>query len=870
MRVTLPSRFSSLTFATVFSVLVSCFSVTANAGLPTLVTPTLPEATDASPYNYSLLVGGTPPPTSVVVSGLPAGLTATHNGTGSLKITGTPTAFGTFNLSLLATNAEGSKSFATTLTVVNEQTLRAQYSRGVTTVSTGFAHTCTIVGGEVQCWGDNRWQQLGDGTSAAKFTPVFSATPPNATAVSAGREHTCAIIDGGVQCWGHVGYGLLGDGSTAPNVGCSLGSGCNVPSGPSKAPVQTIRSKSGAEKIAAAAQHTCAVIKGGLTCWGLLGVPKGDGTLSNVYFPTVILSANSAVTDIAVGAYQTCAVVASSVQCWDKLGLYVATSVAVIPNNEGATAVSVGGKYVPFTFGGTPPIVQHACAVVTGGLQCWGSNESGQLGDGTAIDRTTPTQIFAPNSGVTAVSAGETHTCAVLNGGLQCWGSNQSKQRGDEALRNSLSPINVFAANSRVTAVSAHATHTCVVIDGGIQCWGDSTGGKLGSGKGENEPLKIPPQLTLSTNTELTMIAAGAAHNCRLLSGGVQCTGADNDRGQLGDGPAINQGAALQTIAVNSGVTGLSSGTAHSCAVINGGVSCWGDNAKAQLRPGGSTVQALGLLQAIAPAGDATLVSAGHAHTCAVINGGLQCWGDNSTGQLGAVFTGSQPIQVTVIAANGGVQQVASGAEFTCAVINGGLQCWGSLQAVRFPDGGRPYYESFTPLPVIVANSGVVKVAVGTKHICALLDGGLRCFGARGNGQMGDGNVGTIRTVFTTVGVRNVNLIGYFDSSDRAVQTVAAGSGVTDVSARGDITCAVVAGGVQCWGSNAVTVAFITAAFQPPPNAADRTIPVEMIAAGSGATSVSVGDSHVCAIVNGAEVCWGDAAIGRLSRILCF
>ena len=68
--------------------------------------------------------------------------------------------------------------------------------------------------------------------------------------------------------------------------------------------------------------------------------------------------------------------------------------------------------------------VGHTCAVLNGGVQCWGVNYDSRLGDGTTIDRLTPVQIITANSGVTAIDSSGFHTCAVVSGGVLCWGSN--------------------------------------------------------------------------------------------------------------------------------------------------------------------------------------------------------------------------------------------------------------------------------------------------------------------------------------------------------------------------------------------------------------------------------------------------------------
>ena len=137
--------------------------------------------------------------------------------------------------------------------------------------------------------------------------------------------------------------------------------------------------------------------------------------------------------------------------------------------------------------------------------------------------------------------------------------------------------------------------------------------------------------------TGVHAIAAASSTTCALLSNGsVKCWGS-NSVGQLGDG-TTNPSSSLPVSASGlSGVTVLSGGNFHVCALLpDGAARCWGANASGQLGNGTSTFSSTPTPQAVLGVSGAIGVAAGGAHSCALLaNGSATCWGDNSSAQLG-------------------------------------------------------------------------------------------------------------------------------------------------------------------------------------------------------------------------------------------
>jgi alpha-tubulin suppressor-like RCC1 family protein len=371
------------------------------------------------------------------------------------------------------------------------------------------------------------------------------------------------------------------------------------------------------------------------------------------------------------------------------------------------TRTLIGGG--PLTYAAVSAGDNHACALLDdGSVQCWGQNFSGQLGDGTDVDRSRPAAVIGLGGAVAEVVAGDFHSCALIVGGtVQCWGSNSSGRLGDGSNTDSLTPIAVTGLAGPAIALEAGKDHTCAIIQGGsVQCWGRNNAGQLGNGSTIDQPT--PVQVSGLTGP-VTALAGGQEHTCALIQGGaMQCWG-ENAFGRLGDNSTTDSTTPVSVIDLAGTVTAIAAGTFHSCALIQGGaMQCWGFNNFGQLGDGTKTLRTkprsvTGL------GGPVTAIAVGTVQTCAVINGGgAQCWGDNSVGQLGDGTKTERLVPTSVNGLGGAVTAMAPGGGFTCARISAGsVQCWGLNSRGELGDGT----EDSSTAPVDVLDPTVSRTA---------------------------------------------------------------------------------------------------------------------------------------------------------------
>ena len=189
---------------------------------------------------------------------------------------------------------------------------------------------------------------------------------------------------------------------------------------------------------------SCAVLANGTAkCWGYnLDGEVGDGTNTNRKNPQAVKNLTN-VAAITLGNIHVCAVLTTgAVWCWGddtygELGdgqTNTTSNVPVQANTSGAIAIAAGGDGFSEA---------HTCVLTGGGaVQCWGSNDYGQLGDGTNNASLTP--VTAISSGAVAIAAGTQHTCALMGSGkVMCWGYNGDGELGDGTTTDSSVPVQV-------------------------------------------------------------------------------------------------------------------------------------------------------------------------------------------------------------------------------------------------------------------------------------------------------------------------------------------------------------------------------------------------------------------------------------------
>jgi alpha-tubulin suppressor-like RCC1 family protein len=353
------------------------------------------------------------------------------------------------------------------------------------------------------------------------------------------------------------------------------------------------------------------------------------------------------------------------------------------------------------------------------------------------------------------LAAGSNHTCVrTVGGAVHCWGAGTAIGYGGTAIGdNEPASAGGRLALPAVLEVAAGTSHTCaLLVDGQVRCWGYNANGQLGIGT-TSEVSDVALATGVSLGALATHVVAGANHTCAILVGGsVRCWGA-NDQGQLGNGTteAVGDGELPSSVnTVLSNVVELSAGGSHTCARKDQGtVVCWGVGLLLGTGSGAQTQMASN-----ATAGDlgepAVEISAGYAHTCArLTSGAVRCWGEGMYGQLGigsTVTIGDDELPSENVRLGATAVDIESGGSHTCArLTTGGVRCWGDAASGQLGYGDVTQILDPTSVGDVQIGGGAIALALGMSHTCALLsDDEVVCWGLGGNGALGYGQIANI------------------------------------------------------------------------------------------------------------------------------
>ena len=211
------------------------------------------------------------------------------------------------------------------------------------------------------------------------------------------------------------------------------------------------------------------------------------------------------------------------------------------------------------------------CAVkTTGTLWCWGADGSGQLGNGASGMQQSPMQELTAATNWASVEVGDYSTCArKTTGALFCWGSNNSGEVGNNVIGGvQQTPVQESTTATNWASVTAGVSFACArKTNGTLWCWGSDAGGKLGNGQTTVSNLLRPAQeSTLATNW--AFLSTGHAYGCAIKPDGtLWCWGADGN-GQLGNGAATTtQDTPVQELTAATNWASVSAGNTHTCAI---------------------------------------------------------------------------------------------------------------------------------------------------------------------------------------------------------------------------------------------------------------------------------------------------------------
>ena len=318
----------------------------------------------------------------------------------------------------------------------------------------------------------------------------------------------------------------------------------------------------------------------------------------------------------------------------------------------------------------------HTAAIKTDGtLWTWGRNTSGQLGDFSNTNRSTPVTTFAGGTNWKQVTCGGLHTAAIkTDGTLWTWGSGGYGRLGTNNTGNRSTPVTTFAGgnNWKQVSMSNRCRHSAAIkTDGTLWIWGN--GNNLGINLFGDANSRNTPVTTFAGGNTWKQVSVGYEFTAAVKTDGSLWTWGAGGQGRLGDNTIITRSTPVTTFAGGNNWKSVACGSNHIAAIkTDGSLWTWGYNNSGQLGTSDTTWRSTPVTT-FAGGTNWKQVTCGNRHTGAIkTDGSLWTWGSDDFNALGRNGGGNQNVPVTTFAGGNNWKQVSFGEVYSAAIKTNG------------------------------------------------------------------------------------------------------------------------------------------------------------------------------------------------------
>jgi alpha-tubulin suppressor-like RCC1 family protein len=657
--------------------------------------------------------------------------------------------------------------------IYEDASTRKLVSSASSSGSTGYIET----DGVAYVCGTNADYQLGDGwTNDVVTSKPVSGILPRIASISFSTNHMLAI-DGNGTLW-----------AVGNNVNGQLGDGTNTNrSRPVQLTAPTLNGKT-FMSVACGLYHNAAIDStGALYMWGLNNVSQlGDGLVTSRNVPFVITGgaiSGKTIVSVQCGAFHTIALDSlGSVYAWG-FNAYGQVGDGTTVTKTIPTLIS-GGSLLNTIVIAISAGTNHTMALSRSGTLCsWGLNTNGQLGDATVVQKTTPVGLSggtAANTTFCAIACGSSHSLALDTAGrIHAFGLNTSGQLGDTTVTQRTSPILITGgtlSGKSVVGIAGSNVHTMAIAsDGSIHTWGSGANGRLGYGT--NTSRLVPGLLTgLDRDSFVKVFSEGYSGTHKLLMNRdiygnkkILDVVGTNTYSQLGDSTNVDKFYAVTLPAFTYDIVSASNSNDHSGIVLsNGSVYLWGRNTTGQCGPlNAGTATNVNVPTLLGGIGNASRVYCGDGFTLILLQDKtVMALGSNATYKLGnaSIATASYTTTPVYVTGLSQITQIACGPNFGLAcTVSGTLWTWGSNATGSTGLGtstGSTQIPTQVPENIVnVDGDRVVGVAAGETHAVVLIKDTYNRQKVFSSGTNLYGQLGRSANVFTSDIVSNFGLV---------------------------------------------------------------------------------------------------------------